>query len=234
MNIVHIENFARKYVDTNYSAEDIAKLNQLLQHTGLEINSIIVRKIVDQLQLYLKRDRLHDRIKDTNPLTVNDYLSRYFEMFGENYLQYIDALEELLKKNNMNYQENIRTVVDSFKKNLEINKYAQSLQEPLKRNSYSLQTIDQMNGWEFEKFLKELFVKMRYDVRVTKGSEDQDADLVLSKMGETTVVQAKQYSHKVPNDAVQEITAAIKHYKAYAGMVVASNDFQPLQLNWLI
>ena len=46
-------------------------------------------------------------------------------------------------------------------------------------------------------------------------------------MGEKTVVQAKQYSSKVPNTAVQEIVAAIKHYRAYHGMVISSNDFQP-------
>ena len=105
--------------------------------------------------------------------------------------------------------------------------YADSLTEPIRKNQFSIDTIDEMGGIEFEDFLRHLFEKMGYDVVLTPASGDQGADLVISKFGEKTVVQAKRYAEKIPNDAVQEITAAIKHYRATYGMVVTSNDFQP-------
>lgn len=226
-NIVHLENFAKKFVDSGSNQEEISKLNQLIQHNGLEIDPNIIGKILEQIQLSVKRDRLEDRIREINPQTLTDYLDAYFKIYGENYLENIEALRELLKKKEISYDGTIRDNVEAHKKNLDMTKYAQSLREPIRQESYSIQMIEQMSGYEFEEFLKNLFEKMGYDVELTKGSGDQGADLILSKMGEKTVVQAKQYSSKVPNTAVQEITAAIKHYRAYHGMVVSSNDFQP-------
>lgn len=66
---------------------------------------------------------------------------------------------------------------------------------------------------------------MGYRVEHTKLSHDQGADLVVSKFGEKIVVQAKQYSNKVNNKAVQEIVAAIKHYGADRGMVITTDEF---------
>lgn len=82
-----------------------------------------------------------------------------------------------------------------------------------------------MTGYEFEEFLKTLFEKMGHQVEHTKLAGDQGADLVISKFGERTVVQAKRYSNKVPNKAIQEVVAAIAHYKADKGMVVTTSGF---------
>jgi HJR/Mrr/RecB family endonuclease len=66
---------------------------------------------------------------------------------------------------------------------------------------------------------------MGYIVELTKSSNDQGADLIISKLGEKYVVQAKRYSNKVNNKAIQEVVAAIKHYDADRGMVITSNEF---------
>jgi HJR/Mrr/RecB family endonuclease len=50
---------------------------------------------------------------------------------------------------------------------------------------------------------------MGYRVEQTKLSGDQGADLVVIKLGEKTVIQAKRYGGKIGNSAVQEIMAAI-------------------------
>jgi HJR/Mrr/RecB family endonuclease len=89
------------------------------------------------------------------------------------------------------------------------------------------QDILSMNGIEFENFLSKLFEKMGYGVQTTAVTGDQGADLILDKNGEKTIVQAKRWSQKVSNDAVQEAYSAIPHYKAQKGMVVTTNEFQP-------
>ena len=40
-----------------------------------------------------------------------------------------------------------------------------------------------------------------------------------------TIVQAKRYDGKVSNSAIQESTAAVKHYNADNAMVVTTNYF---------
>jgi len=94
-------------------------------------------------------------------------------------------------------------------------------------NYYSIKDVDVMNGFEFEGFLNILFKKMGYEVTQTKLSGDQGADLIVSKLGETTVIQAKRSNGKISNNAIQEVSASIKHYKAQKGMVITNNYFTP-------
>lgn len=90
---------------------------------------------------------------------------------------------------------------------------------------FTINDVDFLTGIEFEHFVGKLLEKMGYKVEVTKASGDQGADLIIKKDTLITVVQAKCYSGKVSNTAVQEITGAIKHYKADAGMVITNSTF---------
>ena len=85
--------------------------------------------------------------------------------------------------------------------------------------------LDVLTGIEFEHFLVKIFEKMGYQCEVTKASGDFGADLLLSKVGVRTVVQAKRYDGKVSPKAVQEAVAAIKQYDANNAMVVTTNYF---------
>jgi restriction system protein len=85
--------------------------------------------------------------------------------------------------------------------------------------------IDNMIGEDFEKFLEALFITKGYKVLRTPTSGDFGADLIIQKGNMKTAVQAKRYSDKVGLSAVQEIVAALSHYKCQTGMVVTNNYF---------
>ncbi len=87
--------------------------------------------------------------------------------------------------------------------------------------------IDSMSGQEFERFLASLFQEMGYDVRLTPGSSDYGADLILNKGTECIVVQAKRHSQTVGIKAVQEVAAAVPYYNGTRGMVVTNAQFSP-------
>ncbi len=90
----------------------------------------------------------------------------------------------------------------------------------------SLQEIDQMNGYEFEKYMKEMYAFLGYSVKHTPYVGDQGADLILkSTDGEKTAVQVKCYSGNVPNKAVQEVVASMKLYGCTKGAVVTNSYF---------
>ncbi len=67
--------------------------------------------------------------------------------------------------------------------------------------------------------------KKGYLVEETKISQDQGADLILSRFGKKSVVQAKRYRSSVGNDAIQAVVASIKFYGAHEGMVVTNSKF---------
>ena len=91
--------------------------------------------------------------------------------------------------------------------------------------SLNIEKVDIMDGVEFERFLKRLFIYKGYTVSETARTGDFGADLILSKDGKKIVVQAKRYSAKVGAKALQEIYSARHHYKADEMMVVCNTHF---------
>lgn len=104
-----------------------------------------------------------------------------------------------------------------------IYKLSQKKKHKLKMSGIS--TIDTMDGFQFEKHLQLLFEEHGYKARVTKSHGDYGADLVISKEGEVTVVQAKRYTDNVGIKAIQEIIGAVNYYKAIKAMVVTNSYF---------
>lgn len=85
--------------------------------------------------------------------------------------------------------------------------------------------VDAMDGFQFEDFLVEIFQTMGYDVKETKRSQDQGADLFVTRFGKNMVIQAKNYSGSVGNSAVQQVISAKTFYNCDEAMVVTNSYF---------
>jgi restriction system protein len=82
-----------------------------------------------------------------------------------------------------------------------------------------------MTPIDYEHFCAERLKRAGWDARVTQASGDQGADIIATRAGRTIVIQCKHHSSPVGNKAVQEVSAAVRHYHASGGMVVATNGF---------
>lgn len=93
--------------------------------------------------------------------------------------------------------------------------------------SAGMEQIDEMTGFEFEKYLLYLFKKAGYKANKTRYVGDYGADLVLTNLQnrKKIVVQAKRFKRNVGIKAVQEVVGSIKHYNADEGWVVTNSNF---------
>jgi len=98
-------------------------------------------------------------------------------------------------------------------------------EEKLLRSGIS--EVDHLSGEDFEKVLAMCFEREGYRVKVTPEFGDFGADLVMSKDGVITVVQAKRWNTGVGIEAVQQIVAAKAYYQALDTMVVTNSDYSP-------
>uniref|UniRef100_UPI0039F1414B restriction endonuclease n=1 Tax=Bordetella sputigena TaxID=1416810 RepID=UPI0039F1414B len=89
----------------------------------------------------------------------------------------------------------------------------------------TMYAVDAMDGFQFEEFLVDIFQTIGYDVKGTKKTGDQGADLFVSRFGKDTVIQAKNYSGVVGNSAVQQAIAAKAFYNCDEAMVVTNSYF---------
>ena len=133
------------------------------------------------------------------------------------------TISKLLDKFNLKYDEGeVEEIIEKTKEEIGLEEFEQDLGSSQK---IDIGDFEKLNGYEFEGYLKELFNRLGYITIQTSLSGDQGADLIISKDGEKTVVQAKKYAEKVSNKAVQEIVAAKNHYKAQKAIVVTNSSF---------
>ncbi len=85
--------------------------------------------------------------------------------------------------------------------------------------------VDAMDGFQFEAFLVEIFQTIGFDVKETKKTADQGADLFVSRFGKNMVIQAKNYTGSVGNAAVQQAISAKAFYGCDEAMVVTNSYF---------
>ena len=84
-----------------------------------------------------------------------------------------------------------------------------------------------INPYDFEKFMAVVFRADGYDVQETEYSGDYGADLILTKDGTITAVQVKRYAPGtlVSVGDVNQVIGACSYYKTDNALVVTTSDF---------
>lgn len=90
-----------------------------------------------------------------------------------------------------------------------------------------IEDMDAMSGEQFEQRIWMLFKDLGYAAELTKTSGDFGGDIIVTKNGLRTVVQAKRYKSGVGVEAVQEALAAKAIYRCVQALVVTNSSFTP-------
>ena len=221
-----VKQFAKKF--RNQANEDeYYKLQQLLKGRGWDLLLPELLYFVDRENMFQFSDNVKSKILSTNPQNRKEILKSYLNFFQPRDIETLKILMEVLREK-LHASEDVVLLekeLQTIEVEIELENFEKKLTE--ENEQIFIEDIDRLNGYEFEEFLKNLFLKMGYQVEQTKLSGDQGADLVVVKFGEKTVIQAKRYGAKVGNYAVQEIMAAISLCQAQKGAVITNNYHTP-------
>lgn len=134
-----------------------------------------------------------------------------------------ELIPELLDRFNLSKGRfSLDKLIKQTQNELDLEEFEQKLGLP---DEIDIGDFTELQGYEFEEYLRNLFEGLSYDVVQTPLSSDQGADLIALKNNEKTVIQVKKYNGKVSNKAIQEIVAAKNHYGADKAMVVTNSSF---------
>jgi restriction system protein len=88
-----------------------------------------------------------------------------------------------------------------------------------------------LNPFEFERLVGNLFAKMGLESKLTRSSRDGGVDVVAFDtrplIGGKVVIQAKRYSHTVGVSAVRDLFGTMNHEGANKGILVTTSSYGP-------
>ena len=91
-----------------------------------------------------------------------------------------------------------------------------------------IETVDNMDGREFELFTKRLFCSPGFtNVTVTPSSGDFGADVISEKDDVSYAIQCKRYNAPVGVEAIQEVIAGKSLHDCHVACVLTNSTFTP-------
>jgi len=78
------------------------------------------------------------------------------------------------------------------------------------------------DGYTFEKNIADIFKRLGYQVKLTKGSGDEGVDIFLD---EDTIVQCKATESQISPAVVRDLFGAMHHFNATKGIIVSTGGF---------
>jgi len=221
--------------------EDLEKFYNLFKKKGIETNYSEILSVFAECIGDRAREGMHEALEELDKY-LNPMAKAFSMKFGkditvENVIKEamrkrpdifdnFSTITHFLGKFQLDYEgEEIEQLMEQAKEEIELEEFEKNLGAPQQEPKNKIGDFTELNGYEFEEYLKNLFGLLGYTAVQTSLSGDQGADLILSKDDEKIVVQAKKYDGKVSNKAVQEIAAAKNYYEVDRAMIVTNSSF---------
>lgn len=88
--------------------------------------------------------------------------------------------------------------------------------------STGIEQVNNLNPYEFEKWIAEMLSLGGYETETTKKSGDYGVDVIAKKGSTTIAIQVKKYTNPLGVKCVQEVIAGMQYYNANEGWVMST------------
>lgn len=230
---LNVENIRVKLIDWQNNSdrifEEIGKLKAIIEKKQFsKINSSKFGKYLAS-ELAETEYRIFEKKIASSKVRSEENIARVIlDYLGDDYIQKKDLVKRYL--NDKSYYYSSEKSMLKFLEEISNKIKLERLESKLKVKNPALgktqiEDLDKMTGVEFERFLKTFFERRGFLVTTTKISNDQGCDLILTKLGEKTSVQAKRYMGTIGNDAIQQVVASVKYYKCDLALVITTSKY---------
>jgi hypothetical protein len=211
--------------EVQHCVDQISRLQQLLVAKGWVFSDEQVASFVTFELRELRVEEGKKRILRGNPNGKDEILRSYLAISNSEDDIMMASLAHALHERNYGRipVAALKSEVTQLERAIELRKFEHDLLA--EETKAPTPKLDIMSGADFEAFVARLFQRMGYEVERTKLTGDQGADVIVTKFGEKTAIQAKRSAGRIGNKAVQEALGAISLYKADRGNVVTNSFF---------
>lgn len=219
----YINEFGKVSGDPKYMTKEIENLNTTL----VAIDSHDLERFIDDVKESVYIEDMLEKLNYLPGIQNAKYIEKYVDIYGDDSLLKLNLkiLSKLLSIEQDSLSLSVTEKLNSLKKKYKINQIETQLFSSQKNVSNAIEYVDTLTGYEFEDYLKKLFMSFGYSSENLPYSNDFGADLIISKGFSKIVIQAKNYVGNVGNKAVQEVHSAKSYYKCDVGIVITNSHF---------
>lgn len=227
-------NLFKEYVNKNFDFKaaipEGEENNELIEYwetkPSMEVTASNLENYINDRKVQIYTDEMRERLKGTTGLPMEEVASKYLDIYGEKGLKVLNLMvfSRVLEEDVSDITQIVKNEYDKKVEEYE-RKRIESQLFSATNSIKDIEYVDKLNGFEFEDFLKDLFISFGYRSEELPYSNDYGADLIINKGFNKVVIQAKNYAGSVGNKAVQEAVAAKSHYKCDTAMVISNAHF---------
>lgn len=213
--------------------EYVEKLNDLIHllkykkliSVDKEIEIMYLNFCIENMKYKFYIKELKEKLKISDNESEEQIIEKYLSYYGNSSKNKVNIklLSKILSKDEVDILKKVEDYKNYITKKYQMEKLEKELLG--NKQTKTIEEIDDLDGYQFEDFLVELFKGFGYYVEPTSYSGDYGADLIISDKVKRIAIQAKNYTGNVGNAAVQEIVAAQNHYKCDIAMVITNSYF---------
>lgn len=102
-------------------------------------------------------------------------------------------------------------------------------------NYKKIDYLRNVDPFEFEKIVAEMYRQLGYEVRLTPKSNDKGFDIILMKENIKYLVECKRYSelNLIGRELIQKFFAAVYNEKALKGYFITTSDFRKTAIQYI-
>ncbi|MDP4290576.1 MAG: restriction endonuclease [Bacteroidota bacterium] len=134
---------------------------------------------------------------------------------------------------NNNYSKHKR-LVDPINEKIKLNN--SKIIKFIKEINYTkLDYLRNVDPFEFEKIISDMYKKLGYKTKLTSKSNDKGFDIVMTKDNIKYLVECKRYSESnlIGRELIQKFFAAVYNERAEKGFFVTTSDFRKTSLQYI-
>ena len=221
-----VRRFVRKLNGMPSTSDQLEQLRALLGRWDFRRQEL--EALVSEESKCQAAEKVRSRLLSAGAKTLDEYCLAYLEVPKDERTRFMPILREVLRSAGVLHGSTdiwwaIPKEVERVERAASLHKFRTALLSDEEEFCYP--SLDALDGLEFESLVADLYRRMGFAVRLTPASGDQGADVIVEKLGERSVIQAKCWKGSVGNGAVQEAAAAARHYGASRAVVVTTGKF---------
>jgi len=223
-------NFPRNSIEMDfpYSAGDMRKqLSNLYRLVRRKGYSVTISEFIWLVNQELKKQVFHKfkaKMLEENLSDLDAFCGRLIRCYGQDYPNYVDFLEKLLKEREIPYElPELEKKLDQVYSDFSLMDFEKQLHVQIGK-APSIEEVDYISGSDFAELFAAIFRKMDFEIKSSRLMNEDQLKMLVQKGDSRFVILCMRNQQHVSGQQVQEMTDSMRRNQANGAVLITNGE----------